>query len=65
MIENISPKEVVFSDFICTLVMSDEDLLAFICNTKLGESSDMAKFWVYIITQNFKLFLIEKCCGFR
>lgn len=33
----------ILSDFIRTLAMSDEDLLAFMCNTKLGESSDMAK----------------------
>jgi hypothetical protein len=26
MIENIPPKGVIFSDFICTLAMSDEDL---------------------------------------
>lgn len=43
IIENIPPKGVILSDFICTLAMSDGDLLAFICNTKLGESSDMAK----------------------
>lgn len=29
-----------------TLAMSDEDLLTFICNTKLSESSDLAKYWV-------------------
>ncbi len=45
MIENIPPQVVNFSDFICTLVMSDEDLFGFICNTKLSESSDMTKYW--------------------
>ena len=29
MIENIPPKGVIFSDFICTLAMSDEDLFDF------------------------------------
>ena len=34
------------SDFICILAMYNEDLLAFICNTKLSESSDNLKHWV-------------------
>ena len=46
MIEYIPPKRVIYSYFICTLAMPDEDLLAYICNTKLGESTDMAKFRV-------------------
>ena len=46
IIEKNPPKGVIRSDFICTLAMSDEDLLAFICNTKLSESSDMTKYWV-------------------
>lgn len=33
--ENFPPKGVMGSDFICTLAMSDEDLLAFLCNTKI------------------------------
>jgi hypothetical protein len=45
MIEKIPPKGVIGSDFICTFAMSDEDLFDFIDNTKLSESSDMAKCW--------------------
>lgn len=45
IIENIPPKGVILADFICILAMSHEDLLAFICNTKLGESSVMAKYF--------------------
>ena len=44
MIENIPPKGVIFSDFICTLAMSAEDWFDFYCNTKLSESSDMTKY---------------------
>ena len=45
MIENIPPKGVSFSDFICILAMPDEVLFDYFCNTKLSESSDMAKSW--------------------
>ena len=45
MIENIPPKGVIESNFICTLAMSAEDWFDFYCNTKLSESSDMAKYW--------------------
>lgn len=41
--QNIPPKGVICSDFICTFAMPDEDLFDFYCNTKLSESSDMAK----------------------
>jgi hypothetical protein len=44
--QNIPPKGVICSDFICTFAMPDEDLFYFYCNTKLSESSDMAKYWV-------------------
>ena len=46
MIENIPPKGVIESNFICTLTMSAEDWFDFYCNTKLSESSDMTKHWV-------------------
>ena len=46
MIENIPPKGVIESNFICTLAMSAEDWFDFYCNTKLSESSDMTKLWV-------------------
>ena len=46
MIENIPPKGVIESNFICTLAMSAEDWFDFYCNTKLSESSDMTKHWV-------------------
>ena len=36
----------ICSDFIYTLAIFDENLQAFICNTKLSESSDMTKHWV-------------------
>ena len=45
-IENIPPKGVIESNFICTLAMSAEDWFDFYCNTKLSESSDMTKHWV-------------------
>ena len=45
MIAKISPKGVSFSDFICIFVMSDEVLFDYYSNTKLSESSDMAKSW--------------------
>ena len=34
-----------FSDFICIFAMPDEVLFDYYCNTKLSESSDMAKSW--------------------
>ena len=39
------PKDVSFSDFICIFAMPDEVLFDYYCNTKLSESSDMAKSW--------------------
>ena len=45
MIEYIPPKGVSFSDFICIFAMPDEVLFDYFCNTKLSESSDMAKSW--------------------
>ena len=45
MIENIPPKGVSFSDFICNFAMPDEVLFDYFCNTKLSESSGMAKSW--------------------
>ena len=44
IIENISPKDVCFSDFICIFAMPDEVLFDYFCKAKLSESSDMAKF---------------------
>ena len=44
-IENIPPKGVSFSDLICIFAMPDEVLFDYFCNTKLSESSDMAKSW--------------------
>lgn len=41
-----SAKRSGFSRFYLYLAMSDEVLFDFICNTKLNESSDMAKYWV-------------------
>ena len=43
MIENIPPKGVIESNYICNLDASDEDWFDFYCNTKLSESSDMTK----------------------
>ena len=45
MIENIPPKGVSFSDLICIFAMPDEVLFDYFSNTKLSESSDMAKSW--------------------
>ena len=45
MIENIPQKGVGFSDFICIFAMPYEVLFDYFCNTKLSESSDMAKSW--------------------
>ena len=45
MIENIPPKGVSFSDLICIFAMPDEVLFDYYSNTKLSESSDMAKSW--------------------
>lgn len=46
IIENIPPKRAIFSDFICTLAKSDEDLWIFISNTESSGSSDKTKHWV-------------------
>jgi hypothetical protein len=43
--ENIPPKGVSFSDLICIFDMLDEVLFDYYSNTKLSESSDMAKSW--------------------
>ena len=43
IIGNIPPKDVSFSDFICTFTMLDEVLFDYFCNTKLSESFDMTK----------------------
>ena len=51
MIENIPPKGVSFSDFICIFAMPDEVLFDYFCNTKLSESSDMAKSWAARLVQ--------------
>ena len=53
------------SDFIYTLAMSDEDLLAFLCNTKLSESSDMAKHLITHYYQCFKLHLQKSVAELR
>ena len=45
IIGNIPPKDVSFSDFICIFAMLDEVWFNYFCNTKLSESSDMAKSW--------------------
>ena len=45
MIAKISPKGVSFSDLICIFAMPDEVLFDYYSNTKLSESSDMAKSW--------------------
>ena len=45
MMEYIPPKGVSFSNFICIFAMPDEVLFDYFCNTKLSESSDMAKSW--------------------
>lgn len=58
MIENISPKRMVKSNYICILAASDEDLFNFYCNTKLSESSDMTKTSSNMLLLNvFKLIL--------
>ena len=51
IIGNIPPKDVCFSDFICNFVMPDEVLFDCFCNTKLSESSDMAKSWAAWLVQ--------------
>ena len=43
--DNIPPKGVSFSDLICIFAMSEEVLFDYYSNTKLSESSDMAKSW--------------------
>ena len=45
IIGNVPPKDVSFSDFICIFAMPNEVLFDYFCNTKLSESSDMAKSW--------------------
>lgn len=40
-----------FSVFICTFAMSDEILLDYVCNTKLSDTSDMAKSWAARLVQ--------------
>lgn len=44
-IGNMPPKDVSSSDFICIFAMPDEVLFDYYSNTKLSESSDIAKFW--------------------
>ena len=44
MTENIPPKGVSFSDFICTFAMSFGDFAMLFCSTKVGKKSDMTKF---------------------
>ena len=45
-INNIPPKGVSFSDFICTFAMPCYDFRLFSnCNTKISEKSDTAKSW--------------------
>ena len=63
MIENIPPKGVIESNFICTLAMSAEDWFDFYCNTKLSESSDMTKHWVIHYYSVLQISFIQKCCG--
>ena len=43
MIENMPPKGVNFSDFMCSFAISVKKILIFFCDTKLSDSSDMAK----------------------
>ena len=43
IIGNVPPKDVSFSDFICIFAMPNEVLFDYFCNTKLSESSDIAK----------------------
>ena len=40
-----------FSDFICTFAMPNEVLFDYFCNTKLSESSNMAKSWAAWLVQ--------------
>ena len=40
-----------FSNFICIFTMSDEVLFDYYSNTKLSESSDMAKSWTAWLVQ--------------
>ena len=42
MIGKKPPKEVTFSDFICTFAMSFGVFAMLFCSTKVGEKSDMA-----------------------
>lgn len=60
IIENIPPKGVILADFICILAMSHEDLLAFICNTKLVNLLLWQSTLQYIINQYFNCFFVLK-----
>ena len=53
MIENIPPKGVSFSDFICIFAMPDEVLFDYYSDTKLSESSAMVKSLATFVAQNF------------
>lgn len=55
----------ICSDFICTLAMSDEDLLTVICNTKLSESYDMTKYLVIYYYLVFKKYYKNMCCKIK
>ena len=56
IIGNIPPRDVSFSDFICIFAMPDEVLFDYYSNTKLSESSDMAKSWATFVAQVLKKF---------
>lgn len=49
------------SDFICIFATPDEDLFDFYSNTKLSESSDMAKSWTTRLCRSPKqeLFVVQ------
>jgi len=57
IIGNIPPKDVSFSDFICTFTMLDEVLFDYFCNTKLSESFDMTKSFAAWLVQ--ELFVVQ------
>lgn len=46
----MTPKNVSFSDYLCTFAMSCQESLDF-CNTMLSDFSDMAKSWAAFVTQ--------------
>ena len=55
IIGNIPPKDVSFSDFICIFAMPDEVLFDYYSNTKLSESSDIAKSWaIFCFSGHYK-----------